>query len=68
LNVLQAFDLYTRNAARVLGQQNVRGEIAVGHRADLVVLSADPMAVGPGELRQIEIDLTIRAGEIVHRR
>lgn len=44
------------------------GSITVGKRADLVLLSGDPLTVPEAELAQLGIELTIFGGRVVHRR
>jgi imidazolonepropionase-like amidohydrolase len=44
LSPLEAITAGTRNGARAIGIEKTRGTIAPGMAADLVVLSADPLA------------------------
>ncbi|MBK9692257.1 MAG: amidohydrolase family protein [Gemmatimonadetes bacterium] len=44
MSPMQALQSATREAARFLGRQDTQGTIAVGQAADLVLLSADPLA------------------------
>jgi imidazolonepropionase-like amidohydrolase len=44
LSPLQALQTATLNPARFLGRESTQGTIAVGKRADLVLLEADPLA------------------------
>ena len=57
----------TRYAARQYGLERERGRIATGQRADFVLLSGDPTAVEPEEIRSLRVEETIRAGETVYR-
>ncbi|KAA5838502.1 amidohydrolase family protein [Saccharopolyspora hirsuta] len=45
-----------------------KGVLAPGMAADLCVLAADPLAVAPGELPEVDVDLTVVDGRIVHDR
>ncbi|HWG98789.1 MAG TPA: amidohydrolase family protein, partial [Pilimelia sp.] len=45
-----------------------KGTLAPGMAADLCVLAADPFGVSPAELPDVEVDLTVLAGEVVHER
>jgi len=60
-----AFALFTRNAARACGALDVTGTLEVGKRADVVVLSGDPIA---GPLDGICLEQTILAGKTVFER
>jgi imidazolonepropionase-like amidohydrolase len=44
LSPLQALQAATINPARYFGRENTQGTIAIGKRADLVLLDADPLA------------------------
>jgi len=57
----QALALYTREAARACGVLGARGTLAPGKRADLVVLSCDPLAT-PNALREAKVERTLLAG------
>lgn len=62
----EAFALFTSAAARLarLGS----GEIAAGEVADLIVLAANPLALKPGELINLAVDLTIVGGHVIYER
>jgi len=49
-------------------EEDSKGSIEVGKRADLVVLSADPTAVDPETLDQLRIMETVKDGETIHQR
>lgn len=63
-----ALALYTRNAATVLGVQDVCGSLAPGKDADLVVLSANPLDTAPEKLGTIQVLRTYIGGECVHEK
>lgn len=63
LSVTEAVKLYTENAARLAFQEHDRGSIAVGKRADLVVLGEDPWEVAPTSIKDIQVMATFRAGK-----
>lgn len=52
----------TCNAARQYFMEGERGSIAPGKRADFVVLSADPTAVDPADIRNIRVLQTVKDG------
>jgi predicted amidohydrolase YtcJ len=59
--------LYTRNAAYASFEENVKGTIAPGKYADLVVLKEDPRKVRPSEISKIAVLATIVGGRIVYQ-
>jgi predicted amidohydrolase YtcJ len=62
VDVDEALRMYTRNAAIACGALGVTGTLEPGKRADLVVLSADPIATG---LDGVTVEETWLAGEQV---
>ena len=66
LSVEQALKAFTAGSAWVNGLENTTGVIAVGHRADLVILEADPRTETP--IGDIRVDETIAAGSVVYSR
>jgi predicted amidohydrolase YtcJ len=67
LTVEEAVAMYTRGGATVQQREHVTGSIVEGHRADLVVLSADPTQVPPASIADIDVRLTVVGGRVVHR-
>jgi hypothetical protein len=67
VSVRQALELYTTNAARIGFQEQDKGSLVAGKLGDLVVLGADPFAVGPGQIIDIPVEMTVIGGEIVFR-
>jgi len=61
----QALSLYTVNAAYASFEEDIKGSIAPGKLADLVVLSADPTKVPPEKIKDIKVEMTIIGGEVV---
>ena len=53
LTVPQAVQVSTLNGARFLGVDKDRGSVAVGKRADLIVIDGNPMA-NPADLHKVE--------------
>lgn len=62
----EALELYTVAGARAMHRDHEVGTIEVGKRADLVVLSHDPGAVDPGQIREIVVEQTYVDGERVY--
>ncbi len=67
LTALEALRGMTVNAAYAAGEQDRAGRLAVGHRADLTVLAADPLAVPATELADVPVLLTVVDGTPTHR-
>jgi len=65
LEVHEALDAYTRGSAYAL-RDPMAGSLEPGHYADLVVLSADPLATEPTKLRDIEVVETYVGGRRVY--
>jgi predicted amidohydrolase YtcJ len=62
---LEALRMCTQMAAAASFAEQVRGSIAVGKAADLVVLNNDPIKVSVAEIKSIKVEMTIIDGEIV---
>ncbi len=61
----QALALYTVNAAYASFEEDIKGSIAPGKLADIVVLSKDPAQVPPERIKDIKVEMTILGGEVV---
>ncbi|WP_051790845.1 amidohydrolase [Amycolatopsis jejuensis] len=59
---------YTVHPARQDGAAGWKGTLEPGMVADLCVLAADPFTVTPAELPDLDVDLTVLGGQIVHER
>jgi predicted amidohydrolase YtcJ len=62
----QALRAWTWGSAYASRQEHVKGSVAPGLLADLVVLSEDPTAVSPERIAGLEVLATIVGGEIRH--
>ena len=63
ITVPQALHAYTRGSAYASRQEHVKGSIAPGMLADLVVLSEDPTAVSPERIAGLAVLATIVDGQ-----
>jgi len=61
----QALAMYTINAAYASFEENIKGSIAEGKLADMVVLSADPITSPPEQIKDIRVEMTIIDGKVV---
>jgi predicted amidohydrolase YtcJ len=59
-----ALSMYTRHAARATFDEGIRGSIAPGKAADLIMLSGDPTRVPPEDIKEIKVEMTMIGGEI----
>ncbi|MEN8237602.1 MAG: amidohydrolase family protein, partial [Actinomycetota bacterium] len=66
LSIQQAIELLTSRAAWALGIEDERGSIGAGKKADLVVLSQDPVSMQPEDLLELETAMTIVDGHVEH--
>jgi predicted amidohydrolase YtcJ len=64
----QALHAVTLGAAYQYFEEDTKGSITPGKRADLVILDANPLTVDPDAIKDIEIIETIARGETVFRR
>lgn len=62
-----ALRLFTINAARLMGDEAIKGSIEPGKYADLVVLPADPLTVAPKQLEAMKPVATMVGGRFVYR-
>jgi predicted amidohydrolase YtcJ len=63
LSIKAALLAYTQGSAFAAGTENVQGKLAPGYWADLVVLDHDPFECAPEEIREIQTQGTMVAGE-----
>jgi predicted amidohydrolase YtcJ len=60
-----ALRMYTYEAARAIFDEGIRGTIAPGKVADLIILSGDPTRVPPEDIKDIKVEMTMIGGDIV---
>jgi len=65
ISAQQALAMYTTNAAYASFEEGVKGSIAEGKLADMVVLSADPTTSPPEQIKDIQVEMTIIDGKVV---
>jgi hypothetical protein len=65
---LEALEAITIDGARMYGEEQTKGSIEPGKRADLVILSANPLTVPPATIEAIRVDETIKDGTTVWKR
>jgi predicted amidohydrolase YtcJ len=65
---LEALKAMTINVALQYGEQDSKGSLAVGKRADLVILDKNPLKVEPTTIKDIKVIETIKDGKSVYTR
>jgi predicted amidohydrolase YtcJ len=65
VDLASMLDAYTRNGAWLMHQEALVGTLAVGKRADLVVLERDLFAIPEHEIGEVEVLLTLLDGEVL---
>jgi predicted amidohydrolase YtcJ len=60
----QALAMYTVSAAYASFEEDIKGTIAPGKLADMVILSADPLETPPEQLKDIRVEMTILDGRV----
>jgi predicted amidohydrolase YtcJ len=66
VTVAQALRAMTYMGAYVTFEEHEKGSLEPGKLADLVVLSADPLRVPQDALKEIQVELTMVGGRVVH--
>lgn len=61
----EALKAVTIHAARQYFEEDRKGSITAGKLADFTVLSADPLSVAPGAIKDIEVVATIKEGQVI---
>ena len=66
ISTWEALRSVTADAAYQYGEEDSKGLIREGMRADLVIMSDDPLATAPQDLRDLEVLTTIKDGVVVY--
>jgi predicted amidohydrolase YtcJ len=68
ITVAEAVHAYTVAAAYAESEDGIKGSLATGKLADLVVLSDDIFKIDPVEIEKTKVDMTVFDGKIIYRR
>ena len=68
ITVAEAVHAYTIGSAYAEGEEKIKGSIAPGKLADLVVLTEDIFHIDPVEIWNTRVDTTIFDGKIIYQR
>jgi predicted amidohydrolase YtcJ len=66
IDLVTALDMYTRNAAYIMRLEHETGSIAVGNRADLIVLDRNLFEIPVTEINEAKVLLTMMDGRTVY--
>jgi predicted amidohydrolase YtcJ len=62
---LEAVRMFTLHAAYAQFEESLKGSITPGKRADLVILSGNPVTVPPDRIRDIRVERTMRGAQVI---
>jgi predicted amidohydrolase YtcJ len=65
LTAADVLKMYTLNAAYAAHEEKIKGSIAPGKLADMVLLSANPTKVSAEEIKDIRVQMTVIGGKVV---
>jgi hypothetical protein len=65
ISPLEALEMYTQAAAYTSFDEEIKGSITAGKLADFALLSADPTAVMPEEIKETQVEMTVVNGRVV---
>jgi hypothetical protein len=65
LTAADVIKMYTLSAAYASHEENIKGSIAPGKLADMVLLSANPAMVSAAEIKDIKVQMTVIGGKVV---
>ena len=64
VTVEEAIKIYTINSAYSAFEEDIKGTIAEGKLADMVIVNKDPFKTNPEQLMHIEVEKTIVGGKV----
>jgi predicted amidohydrolase YtcJ len=67
ISAAAAVRMFTLDAAYAQFEESIKGSISVGTRADMVILSENPISVPPERIRDICVERTIIGGDTVYK-
>ena len=65
--VMEALKAVTLNAAYQYREENQKGSISPGKRADLIILDQDPLSVDPMTLKDIKVIQTFKDDQSIYQ-
>lgn len=64
----EAIRAYTRNAAYITFDEQIKGTLEPGKLADMIVLADDLLTIDPERIKGVKVDVTIVGGRVVYER
>lgn len=68
ISIYDALKAVTINAAYMYFEENTKGSIAVGKRADLIIVNQSPLEIEPMKLKDIEVLSTYKDGKLLYQK
>ena len=68
VDVYDAIKMFTVNGAYAIFEENKKGTLEVGKLADIVILDADILSVPKNRIKDINVNMTIKGGQIIFNR
>ena len=65
--VLEALKAVTINAAYQYGEESKKGSIAVGKKADLIIVDKNPLKIDKEKINEIKVLQTIKKGKVLYK-
>lgn len=64
----EALHAYTWLGAHSGREEHLKGSLEIGKLADVAVLDRDYFSIPPEEIREVQVDMTVIGGRVVHQR
>ena len=68
VSVMDALRMFTVNGAYAIFEENKKGTLEIGKLADLVILDRDIFAAPKEEIKNIQVNTTLKNGQIIYSR
>ena len=68
VTVKEAVKMMTYNGAYLSREQEIKGSLEPGKRADIAILDRSLDGIDPEDIRNIQVDMTILDGKIIYSR
>lgn len=68
ISVYEALKAVTINAAYQYGEEKTKGSIAIGKKADFIIMDANPLEIKPENIKKISILETYKSGTCIYKK
>jgi predicted amidohydrolase YtcJ len=68
ISTLEALRAITIQGAYQYFEEEEKGSLRPGKKADMVVLSANPLTTDPQKLKELEVCMTIKEGQVLYQK